>query len=77
MARSFTPAPPEPSALTNKAMIEPYNPYEPSLDRIGDTEQMRREREEQLRVERERLRQQEQERLRLLEEQQRRNSIRP
>ncbi len=77
MARCFTPAQSEPCALTNKAMIEPYNPYEPNLDRIGDTEQMRREREEQLRIQQERLRQQEKERLRQLEEQQRRNCIRP
>ncbi len=74
MARSFIPAPPEPSASNTDAMIEPYQPYEPHLDRIGDAEQMRREREEQLRQQQERLRQQEQERLRRQEEQQR-NSI--
>ena len=58
-------------------MSEPYQPYEPNLDRIGDAEQMRREREEQLRAEQERLRQQEQERLRQQQEQQRRNFLRP
>lgn len=58
-------------------MIEPHNPYEPNLDRIGDAEQMRREREEQLRLEQERIRQQEQERLRQVQDQQRQNSIRP
>ena len=57
-------------------MTEPYQPYEPNLDRIGDAEQMRRQREEQLRQEQERIRQQEAELLRLLQEQQR-SSNRP
>jgi hypothetical protein len=58
-------------------MVQPFNPYEPNLDRIDDAEQMRREREEQLRQEQERLRQQEQERQRRLEEQQRCHGQRP
>ena len=58
-------------------MIEPFNPYEPNLDRIDDAEQMRREREEQLRQDQERLRQQEQERLRRQEELQRHHGPRP
>ncbi|WP_166442701.1 hypothetical protein [Phragmitibacter flavus] len=58
-------------------MIEPYQPYEPNLDRINDAEQMRREREEQLRLEQERIRQQEAERLRQLQEQARQSSNRP
>ena len=58
-------------------MIEPFKPYEPHLDRIGDAEQMRREREAQLRQQQERLRQQEAERLRLQQEQQRQSSIQP
>lgn len=58
-------------------MGQPFNPYEPNLDRIDDAEQMRREREEQLRQEQERLRQQEQERQRRFEEQQRCHGPRP
>ena len=52
-------------------MPDSYNPHERHLDRIDDTEQMRRERDEQLRQEQECLRQQEEERLRRLQEQQR------
>ncbi len=77
MARCSTPAPPEPCASNTDTMSEPYQPYEPNLDRINDAEQMRREREAQLRAEQERLRQQEQERLRQQQEQQRRNFLRP
>ena len=58
-------------------MPEPYNPYEPHLDRVNDAEQMRREREEQLRQEQERIRQQEQENLCRLQEQQRQSFHRP
>lgn len=58
-------------------MPEPYNPYEPHLDRISDAEQMRRERDEQLHLEQERIRQQEQEKRRRLQEQQRQSFHRP